>query len=352
MAEAAAAVPEGFRLSDYEYGFPETCVAERPAEPRDSARLLVLDRRAGTVEHAVFRDLPRFLAPGDLLVVNRSRVLPARLVTRKPTGGKVELLLVRESAPGRWSAIVSGVRGGETLPLEEGWTVEIERRGEDALWSCRFSGSDVAGYLQRRGRAPLPPYILKRRRGLGTEPAAAEDRDRYQTVYAREAGSIAAPTAGLHFTAELLERLAAGGVTRAELLLHVGPGTFRPLDAEDVREHRMLPEWYQVSPEAAAAIAGARKAGGRVVVVGTTAARGLESWAATGAPEGWTSAYITPGHRFRTLDAFITNFHLPRSTPLVLASAFAGRERLLAAYREAIHAGYRLYSYGDAMLIL
>ncbi|MBI4349777.1 MAG: tRNA preQ1(34) S-adenosylmethionine ribosyltransferase-isomerase QueA [Elusimicrobia bacterium] len=335
-------------MSDYDFAFPESLVADRPCEPRDAARLLVLDRATGAVEHAFFRDLPRFLSAGDCLVVNRSRVLHARLIGKKPTGGKAELLLVREVEPGLWSAIGSGVKAGSVVELPDGWNAFVAR-GQDGEWLCRFSGTDVRGYLERRGLPPLPPYILRRRRETGVSGPDAED---YQTVYAREQGSIAAPTAGLHFTPELLARLETQGVRRAELLLHVGPGTFRPVAAEDIREHRMLPEWYRLEEPAVSAMRGARSAGGRVVAVGTTAARSLETWGQTGRTEGESTLFITPGHEFRAFDAFITNFHLPRSTPLVLAAAFAGRERLLKAYREAIASGYRLYSYGDGMLIL
>lgn len=343
--------PPGFALSDFDFEFPDSLIAERPCEPRDAARLLVLDRRTGGLEHASFRDLPRFLAPGDCLVVNRSRVLHARLVGRKPTGGKAELLLVRELSAGVWSAIGSGVKAGVRVELSDGWSATVEP-GTDGEWLCRFSEDDVLGYLELHGQPPLPPYILKRRREQGRAPVDGPDAEDYQTVYARELGSIAAPTAGLHFTPELLSRLETAGVRRAELLLHVGPGTFRPVTRPDIREHRMLPEWYRLEPDAVSALREARLMGRRVVAVGTTAARTLETWARTGAAEGTSELFITPAHEFLALDAFVTNFHLPRSTPLVLASSFAGRERLLDAYREAIARGYRLYSYGDAMLIL
>lgn len=347
----AATLRDGFQLSDYAFEFPQSLVADSPAEPRDSSKLLVLDRKTGHAEHALFRDLPRFLKAGDLLVVNRSKVLPARLLGRKPTGGKVELLLVRELEPGTWAAIASGAKPGVPVELPGGFTA-MPSPGSDGEWVCRFSGTDVLGLLASHGLPPLPPYILKRRREHGDPSTRPSDAERYQTVYAREEGSIAAPTAGLHFTPELLGRLEAAGVARAELVLHVGPGTFRPVVAEDIREHRMLPERYRVEEAALRLIRETKAKGGRVVAVGTTATRTLETWAKTGRAEGSSELFIAPGHEFQVTTGLVTNFHLPCSTPLILASAFAGRGRLLAAYREALERSYRLYSFGDAMLIV
>ncbi len=337
-------------LSDYDYELPEELVAAAPAEPRDSSRLLVVDRASGRLEHAVFGDLPRFLKPGDCLALNRTKVMACRLIGRKSTGGRADLLLVRELGPARWSALASGFKAGQTLVFDGELTALVEGLNEDGEYLLKFSAPDLRPYLAERGLAPLPPYIAKKR-----SPSRA-DAARYQTVYARDEGSIAAPTAGLHFTQGLLERLRAGGVAVAYITLHVGRGTFRPITGDDADAHRMLPERYEVEEDQALALRRAREGGGRIVAVGTTVTRTLETLARR--PEGLTAArgesslYIRPGHEFRAVDALITNFHLPRSTPLLLACAFAGRERLLSAYREAIARRYRLFSFGDATLIL
>lgn len=342
---------------DFEFEAPDELVAAEPAARRDASRLLVL-RRSGGLEHRAFSDLPELLAPGDCLVLNRSRVLPARLTGRKATGGAVDLLLLAETAPGLWSALATGLRPGLTVDVGDGVSAEaLERAGE--AWLLRFSTDDVRAHLERRGLPPLPPYIRGRRKRAGLADARPEDAERYQTVYARERGSLAAPTAGLHYTPELLARLKARGVAVAEVVLHVGLGTFRPVVADDVAAHEMLPEAYEVPPAAVAELRAAKGAGGRVVAVGTTATRTLETVFAAGvlaeptAPlRGQTSLYILPGRRFAAADALQTNFHQPASTPLLLTCAFAGRERVLAAYREAVARRYRLFSYGDAMLVL
>ncbi|NNN04924.1 MAG: tRNA preQ1(34) S-adenosylmethionine ribosyltransferase-isomerase QueA [Elusimicrobia bacterium] len=337
-------------LSDYDYELPEELIATAPAEPRDSSRLLVIDRGSQNLEHATFRDLPRFLKPGDCLVLNRTKVLPCRLIGKKSTGGKADLLLVREQGPAQWTALASGFKSGQTLVFEGGMTATVAGLNDEGEYVIRFATSDVRPYLAEHGLPPLPPYIAKKRL------ASRADAERYQTVYARDEGSIAAPTAGLHFTPELLDRLRAGGVTTAWVTLHVGRGTFRPIASEDADKHAMLAERYEVEPAEAAAMRAAQSRGGRLVAVGTTATRTLETLAASPeglrAARGESSLYIRPGHRFRAVDALITNFHLPRSTPLLLACAFAGRERVLAAYREAIARRYRLFSFGDATLIL
>lgn len=352
-----------FQLEAYDFEYPQERVARRPAEPRDSAGLLVLDRRSQALSHERFHALPEYLKAGDCLVLNRTKVWPARLVGKKATGGKAELLLARELEPGRWTALACGFKPGMRIQLDEETHLEVEGRNPDGEYVCRFSTPDVPALMARRGLAPLPPYILKSRKQAGPRALEAPEADlgRYQTVYAREAGSIAAPTAGLHFTPSLLERLKAGGVRVAEIVLHVGRGTFRPVTAPDVRDHRMLGEWYHVPMEALSAVQAALRERGRVVAVGTTAARTLETLARLrgfdrqpppGGVQGWTDLFIGPRHPFQVVDALITNFHLPRSSPLILAAAFAGRERLLCAYREAVSLGYRLYSYGDAMLIV
>jgi S-adenosylmethionine:tRNA ribosyltransferase-isomerase len=270
---------------------------------------------------------------------------------RKATGGKVELLLVRELEPGFWTALATGLKAGMRLSFPSGVAAQVEGLNEDGEYLCRFDRRDLAAYLIEHGHTPLPPYILKRKRA----PDAA-DRERYQTVYAAVAGSIAAPTAGLHFTSGLLDELRGLGVRMAKLTLHVGRGTFRPVTVEDASWHPMMPEHYRMAGEQAALVARTLSEGGRVVSVGTTSTRSLETLARQaggfGAGEGWTSLYIFPGHDFLVVGGLITNFHLPKSTPLLLAAAFAGRERLLNAYQEAFRERYRLYSYGDAMLLL
>jgi S-adenosylmethionine:tRNA ribosyltransferase-isomerase len=340
------------RVDDFDYELPPDAIAQIPAEPRDASRLLVLDRDSGAVEHARFRDIGRWLSAGDLLVVNDSRVLPARLVGERPGGGDAEVLVLRPLDDGqRWEALVRPSRRvaiGSFVTLRGGHRVEVGERLADGTRAVRFE-RDPHEVMAAAGEMPLPPYIHDR-----SSPA-----DRYQTVYARPLGSAAAPTAGLHFTDELLRSLERAGVGRAAVTLHVGLDTFRPLEGEFVDEHRIHREWYEIPLETRWALAGAS----RVVAVGTTAVRVLETAARAVAESGWTDLYITPPYPFRTVDALITNFHLPRSSLLLLvtgfvqagmkdASAFDARDRLLAAYREALAEGYRFFSFGDAMLIV
>lgn len=354
------------RLEDLDYDLPRERIAQRPAAARDAARLLVVRRGANAVEHATVRDLPRLLPPRTTVVVNDTRVIPARLRgTRRATGGRAELLLVRRlERPGprleRWSALLR-TRGrphpGETLALDTLDARLLERRGGGA-WMIELTpagaGETVEGALARGGLPPLPPYIRR-------EPDPA-DLERYQTVYAERPGAVAAPTAGLHFTPELLARLAADGHELVRVTLHVGPGTFKPIAAPTPAEHVLEPEWAELSAEAAGRISAARAAGRTVLAVGTTVVRTLETAAAARPPvdaraplhpwSGETGLYLLPGHRFRALDALLTNFHLPRTSLLALVMAFHGVEPTRAAYAEAIRAGYRFYSYGDAMLVL
>ncbi len=342
-------------ISDFDYDLPPEAIAQAPLPERDASRLLVLDRARAALDHRTFRDLPDLLRAGDLLVVNRSRVIPARLLGRRGSGGAAEVLLVRDVGEGRWQALVRPgrhLRPGQRVTVDDDLTVVIESEAlaEDGRRRVRLlsRSRDVAAALERCGHMPLPPYVKR--------PDTPDDRDRYQTMFAREPGSVAAPTAGLHFTPALLERLRAAGVATADVVLHVGPGTFRPVTVERVEDHRVMSEAYEVPAETAAAIAETRARGGRVVAVGTTTVRTLESAAgATGevrAGAGETDLVIVPGYRFRAVSALVTNFHLPRSSLLLLVSAFAGRERVLEAYREAVRAGYRFYSYGDAMLVV
>jgi S-adenosylmethionine:tRNA ribosyltransferase-isomerase len=347
--------PGALRISDYDYDLPPDRIAQEPWAERDASRLFVLDRTTGERRHHLFRDLPDLLRAGDLLVVNRSRVFPARLLGARPGGGEAEVLLLRDLGGDTWDALVRParrLRPGVRIRFDDALEAEMlaSPPHPDGRRRLRLhAGPDgVARELDRLGHVPLPPYIHR--------PDRPEDRARYQTVYARESGSVAAPTAGLHFTPELLDRLQARGIERAEVILHVGPGTFRPVQVDDVREHTVPAEPYVLPAEAADAIARARARGGRVVAVGTTTTRVLESQAhadgAVAAGEGETDLVIVPGFRFRAVDSLVTNFHLPRSSLLLLVAGFAGRERILDAYAQAVREGYRFYSYGDAMLLL
>ncbi|HLJ62262.1 MAG TPA: tRNA preQ1(34) S-adenosylmethionine ribosyltransferase-isomerase QueA [bacterium] len=339
------------KLSDFDYTLPHERIAQAPARPRDRARMLVLARRDGSLAHRTFRDLPGYLRPGDVLVLNDTRVLPARLRGRRAGGGAVEVLLLRPDGRGAWEALVRPsrrVREGARLVFGDGTLEAVAGPRTDSgtrlvTLSCR---GDLRAVLDEVGEMPVPPYIER----------PLDDPDDYQTVYAEREGAVAAPTAGLHFTDGLLAVLRTQGVDVVFLTLHVGIGTFRAVEAEDVAAHRMDAEWYDVTPQTARAINTARARGARVVVVGTTSVRTLESVAqddgTVAAGNGWTDLFITPGFRFRVTDALITNFHLPRTTLLMLVSAFAGRDRVLGAYEAAVREGYRFYSFGDAMLIV
>ena len=342
-------------LAQFDYDLPPSAIAQEPVTPRDASRLLVLDRARGVWDDRRFADLPELLRAGDCLVVNESRVIPARLLgVREDDGRPVELLLVREIAPARWEALARPgrrCRRGARITLGGGAaSATVTAEGERGL---RLVALEAAGgvreLLARHGLPPLPPYI-----GRHAAPSP-EDRERYQTVYAREDGSVAAPTAGLHFTPELLDAIRDRGAAVHALTLHVGPGTFRPVTSASIEAHRMDGEAVEIPSTTAAAVNAARATGRRVVAVGTTTTRALE-WAATSGPvvpgAGCADLFIHPPHAFRAVDALVTNFHLPRSTLLMLVSALAGRELVLAAYRHAVAAGYRFYSYGDAMLIV
>ena len=367
------------RTSDFDYPLPPELIAQTPAEPRDSSRLLVLDRVTGRTEHRRFTDVLEYLRPGDLMVFNQSRVIPARLFgTRDDNGGRVEFLLLRREGEGVWEALSRPGRRlrpgatvtiippreglphpspppeGETVPL----TVEILESRPNGVKAVRLSSEDS---IDRMGHTPLPPYIRR----------ALDDPERYQTIYARQPGSAAAPTAGLHFTPELLSRIRAAGVETAFVTLHVGLDTFRPVQGEDPSAHHIHTERYSLDAQAAAALNRARAEGRRIIAVGTTSVRVLEQAAADAAGDGRTdfhavegdaSIYVLPGHSFRAVDAMLTNFHLPRSTLLMLVSAFAqhglgrtpdeGRQMMLRVYEEAVRQHYRFYSFGDAMLMV
>lgn len=374
-----------FTADDFGYDCPPALIAQYPAQNRADSRLLVLERSTGALAHRVFGDFPALLHPGDALVLNTSRVIPARLHGVRDNGRPAEVLLVHAAPDGTWLAMVhpggklkvgkrvvfGGAAGGAEAGEAAGGTAgaaggaagaaavaeaEIVEVVGGGLRRVRFHGMEARDVMARFGTVPLPPYIHR--------APNADDRERYQTVYARTDGSVAAPTAGLHFTPEVLNDVRDRGVAVAEVVLHVGPGTFKPVEVTDPAQHVMHAEWYEISEVAAATINTARAAGGRIWAVGTTVARVLETAAAlpaappaASAPvvhsgSGWTSIFIYPPYTFRAVDALLTNFHLPRSTLLMLVAAFAGHAPVMAAYREAVRAGYRLYSYGDAMALV
>ncbi len=340
------------KTSDFDYNLPESRIAQTPVEPRDSSRLLVLRRDTAELEHRIFRDIGDYLRAGDLLVLNQTRVIPARIYARKETGGRVELLLLRRRDELTWEALVGGkgLRVGKLMKVEDGPDAEIVELLDGSERLIKFS-EPIEPYFSRVGHVPLPPYIHEK----------LNDPERYQTVYAREPGSAAAPTAGLHFTPRLLAGLQRKGVKTAYVTLHVGLDTFAPVNEDNPEEHTIHTEWCELTQETADLINGTKRAGGRVIAVGTTSVRTLETAANLQSQAsskhispfmGSTALYILPGYSFKIVDAMITNFHLPKSTLLMLVSAFAGRERILETYHLAIEAGYRFYSFGDAMLIL
>ena len=343
------------KTSDFDYNLPESSIAQTPAEPRDSSRLLVLHRESGEIEHRIFRDIGDYLRTGDLLVLNQTRVIPARIYARKETGGRVELLLLRRRDELTWKALVGGkgLRVGKLVKVESGPEAEIIELLDGSERLIKFS-EPIEPYFSKVGNVPLPPYIHEK----------LSDPERYQTVYAREPGSAAAPTAGLHFTPRLLEEVKAKGVKIAYVTLHVGLDTFAPVTEDNPHEHKIHSEWCELPQETADLINETRKASGRVVAVGTTSVRTLETASRYSKLDnsiseyrvspfvGPTSLFILPGYEFKVVDAMITNFHLPRSTLLMLVSAFTGRETILETYQTAIREGYRFYSFGDAMIIL
>ena len=342
------------KVSDFDYELPKELIAKFPVEPRDSARLMVLHRDTGKTEHRIFRDIVEYLKAGDVLVINDTKVIPARLFGRLETGARIELLLVRQPSLSVWEVLARPARklkeGKKILFDEELEAVVKGYAGEGRrLVEFKVKGNkDFMEKLEEIGHIPLPPYIEREE--------TPEDREKYQTVFAKKAGAVAAPTAGLHFTEELLEKLRNKGIIIETVTLHVGPGTFKPVKVENVEDHQMDYETYSVPEKTAEEVNRAKAEGRRVVAVGTTVVRTLESAADEGGRvkpgEGSTNLFIYPGYKFKVIDALITNFHLPRSTLLMLVSAFAGRERILNAYREAVKEGYRFYSYGDAMFII
>lgn len=341
------------RTSDYDFDLPDELIAQHPLARRDGSRLMVVDRGTGSIAHARFSDIEQLIPAGDVMVVNRSRVMRARLLGRRESGAPAEVMLLRATGGSHeFEAMVSPgskLKPGRVVTIGDGLSVEIlgtTGRGTRRVRLVTPMPAEEA--IAKHGHVPLPPYI--------TRPDSSEDEERYQTVFARESGSVAAPTAGLHFTSDLLVRLGAKGVRRAEVVLHVGAGTFKPVEADDPADHVMHEESFSVSDADAATINGARGAGGRLWAVGTTTVRTLESVASASglvpAGSGDTSVFIRPPYAFRVVDRLITNFHLPRSTLLMLVAAFAGYDLTMRAYREAVGQGYRFYSYGDAMVII
>ena len=351
------------KTSDFDYYLPESSIAQTPVEPRDSSRLLVLHRDTGEIENRIFRDVGDYLRSGDLLVLNQTRVIPARIYAHKETGGRVELLLLRRRDDLTWEALVGGkgLRVGKIIKVEDGPQAEIIELLDGSERLIKFS-EPIEPYFSKVGNVPLPPYIHEK----------LSDPERYQTVYAREPGSAAAPTAGLHFTPRLLEDLQAKGVKIAYVTLHVGLDTFAPVTEDNPEEHVIHTEWCELPQETANVINQTREAGGRIIAVGTTSVRTLETAAGSSIVDnsisdkkrisnfeyrvssfiGPTSLYILPGYQFKVVDVMITNFHLPKSTLLMLVSAFAGWQKILETYETAIKEGYRFYSFGDAMIIL
>jgi S-adenosylmethionine:tRNA ribosyltransferase-isomerase len=349
------------RASSYDYHLPPERIAQHPVEPRDRSRLLVVPRDGSPFRHLEFRDLPDLVSPGDAVVLNETRVFPARLRGRKPTGAPAEVLLLRPMSPDEreWEALVrpgGKLKPGREIEIAPGFTIRVLDSAPGGgrlvrLEGVAAEGQGPRGLIQEWGEMPLPPYIER--------AADAADRDRYQTVYARAegaSGSVAAPTAGLHFTPAVLESLRGRGVSLPTLVLHVGVGTFRPVDHEALDGHEMHAEWYEVPEQSARTLNETRERGGAMWAIGTTVVRTLEAVTdesgRVGAGSGWTDIFIRPPHRFRGADRMVTNFHLPRSTLLMLVSAFAGYDRTMAAYRTAMEEGYRFYSYGDAMVIV
>ena len=339
------------KTHDFYYDLPEELIAQTPLQQRDASRLMVLNRATGAITHRHFHDIIDYLHPGDCLVLNDSRVLPARLLGHRPTGGAVEVLLLRDLGDNKWECLCKPgkkMREGDTVSFGDGeLTATVCQVQEDGNRIVEFHYEGIfLEVLERLGKMPLPPYIK----------AELKDQERYQTVYSREIGSAAAPTAGLHFTQELLDKIRAKGIKTAFVTLHVGLGTFRPVKAEDVLEHHMHSELCMMSQETAAILNETKASGGRVICVGTTSCRTLESLVGDDgtftAKSRWTDIFIYPGYQFKAMDGLITNFHLPESTLVMLVSAFAGREAVLNAYQKAVEERYRFFSFGDAMLLI
>ncbi|WP_144020070.1 tRNA preQ1(34) S-adenosylmethionine ribosyltransferase-isomerase QueA [Persephonella hydrogeniphila] len=335
------------RLSDYDYKLPKELIAKYPVEPRDACRLMVLDRKNKSIKHRMFRDIIEYTEEEDLLVLNDTKVIPARLIGKKETGAKIEIFLLRPFSDNEWEVLIKNIKrlkAGQKVIIGEGFYAELIEKYDEGKAKVRLYGEDINSLIKKYGHIPLPPYIERE--------DEEKDKELYQTVFAKKEGAVASPTAGLHFTEELLKKLEEKGVKKAFCTLHVGLGTFRPIQTEDITKHRMHEEFYQIPEETINLIQETKRKGKRVIAVGTTVVRTLETYAKTGKKEGFSNIFIYPPYRFEIVDALVTNFHLPKSTLILLVSAFAGREFILKAYEEAVQKKYRFFSYGDAMLIL
>jgi S-adenosylmethionine:tRNA ribosyltransferase-isomerase len=342
------------KLPDFDYPLDRALIAQRPPARRGTSRLMLLDRKTGAFGHGRFQDFLAEVTPDDLVVLNQTKVIPARVLGEKAgTGGNVELLFLHPAEPSRWSVLAKGrLREGQQVRFYDGHAVTVTGDEGDGRWTVQMNGQgDVVAWLRRIGRVPVPPYIER----FGSSLEERLDRRRYQTLYAAVPGSVAAPTAGLHFSAAQLRELERRRIPVVKLTLHIGVGTFQPIRCEEIEAHRMAAEAVEIDASVGRAVVETRQRGGRVIAVGTSTVRALESAADSDGQvkswRGWTKLFIAPGYRFRVVDGLLTNFHLPKSSLLCLVSAFAGRDRLLAAYRAATEARYRFYSYGDAMFI-
>ncbi len=335
------------RLSDYDYRLPKELIAKYPVEPRDRCRLMVLDRKDKSIQHRIFRDILDYLRKGDLLILNDTKVIPARLIGKKETGAKIEIFLLKPVYENVWEVLIKNikrVKEGQKVIISDDFHVKLLEKYKEGKAVVQLIGKDTQSLINKYGHIPLPPYIERE--------DEEKDKKLYQTVFARKEGAVASPTAGLHFTEELLNNLQKKGVKTAFLTLHVGLGTFRPITVEDITKHKMHEEYYQIPDETIDLIKQTKDKGRSVIAVGTTVVRTLETYAQTGSKEGFSNIFIYPPYRFKIVNSLITNFHLPKSTLLLLVSAFAGREFILKAYEEAVKKRYRFFSYGDAMLII
>ena len=335
------------KLSDYDYKLPKELIAKYPVEPRDSCKLMVLNRKTKNIEHRIFRDLGDYLEEGDLLVLNDTKVIPARLKGKKETGANIEIFLLRPFSEDEWEVLIKNIKRlkeGQEVIIAKDFKAKLLEKYEEGKAKVKLIGNNIKQLIEKYGHVPLPPYIERE--------DEEKDKDYYQTVFAKKEGAVASPTAGLHFTQELLDKLEKKGIKKAFCTLHVGLGTFRPIQTEDITKHKMHEEFYQIPDETLKLIEETKKKGKKVIAVGTTVVRTLETYAQTGKKEGFSDIFIYPPYEFKIIDALITNFHLPKSTLILLVSAFADRDFILKAYKIAVEKKYRFFSYGDAMLIL